>query len=848
MQIYRKRVPNRSLSLHTHTHTHTTQAMNRNDDDFTATENGRNSAGRNVGLTRPSLTTPRRSTLRRPVSGEAESLPRSTSRLHTHESDDGNATPTPSIISQSGERSLQMPEGRTETTLVEGSGAVGAESQALSIDDATVTEEYETISSSDVTHQEYVPHEGERGWRPSLENKKAVLRLELAPERAPDNDDLPRRHDVSGSSQREDEGGTNFCCVAHSPLVEDDQPTSAMEEGEGSVQPGAYHVEGIRARHDATSEQAGIAEGGALSEDHDDGALSAQLVDPDAQQLQLNRQVEMQVRREVRMVVDERLAQQGNNGRTCCIVAGVDCSKCINQLLCLLLFALASVSLLAALLATGRIGPQSSSVAATSASGSNTQDVSGSQSGQPSLSRMTRSPFQGPGTTVLPSVQPSARPVTSPPMTVSPVGAAPVTWAPSTPGAVHTTASPTFSPTPRPVTSAPETLAPIAPTTITPSVHVAEWVKVGNDIDGESPDDLSGSSVALSSNGAVLAIGAIWNSGGGANSGHVRVYINTEGGWEQRGGDLDGSEEENSGYSVALSADGTIVAVGAIVANGINNTDSGQVQVYRWISSSWQPLGSSIDGDNTGDQFGYSVALSNDGAILAVGGRSKDAGATSAGHVRIFALTGTDWNQRGNDLDGSSAFDFFGDSVSLSADGAIVACGAEQGYARVHRWTGSTWQQLGPTLLGVASNDGFGESVSLSGDGGVVAVGADSGNYAVIFRNDGTDWVQIGQTIAGVASGDRFGFSISLSFDGNTVLIGGWGNDSNGESSGHALVYRLSPNGQEWVRLGQGLVGEAAGARFGVSTSISDDGTRIAIGAPFNGSSKAGQVRVYDLT
>ena len=133
-----------------------------------------------------------------------------------------------------------------------------------------------------------------------------------------------------------------------------------------------------------------------------------------------------------------------------------------------------------------------------------------------------------------------------------------------------------------------------------------------------------------------------------------------------------------------------------------------------------------------------------------------------------------------------------------------------------------------------SSNDHFGESASLSGDGRVLADGADNGNYAVIYPTNGTDLFQIGQTIRVIAPGDLFGFSLSLSFDGTTIVIGGSANDSNGVDSGHALVFRLTPNGDGWVRIGQDLVGEAADDRFGVSTSISGGGMRIAIGAPRN--------------
>ena len=65
-------------------------------------------------------------------------------------------------------------------------------------------------------------------------------------------------------------------------------------------------------------------------------------------------------------------------------------------------------------------------------------------------------------------------------------------------------------------------------------------VQIGNDIDGENPGDLSGHSVAISANGDIVAIGAIENSDGGSRSGHVRVYENVDGTWTQIGEDIDG--------------------------------------------------------------------------------------------------------------------------------------------------------------------------------------------------------------------------------------------------------------------------------------------------------------------
>ena len=47
--------------------------------------------------------------------------------------------------------------------------------------------------------------------------------------------------------------------------------------------------------------------------------------------------------------------------------------------------------------------------------------------------------------------------------------------------------------------------------------------QIGSDINGEAYD-YSGWSVSLSSDGTIVAIGASGNDGNGSNSGHVRVY------------------------------------------------------------------------------------------------------------------------------------------------------------------------------------------------------------------------------------------------------------------------------------------------------------------------------------
>ena len=131
------------------------------------------------------------------------------------------------------------------------------------------------------------------------------------------------------------------------------------------------------------------------------------------------------------------------------------------------------------------------------------------------------------------------------------------------------------------------------------------WGKLGDDIDGEALYNESGSSVSLSSDGTIVAIGARYNDDNGSNSGHVRVYKYNDTSWNKLGQDIDGEAEgDQSGSSVSLSSDGTIVAIGAPRNDG-NGSNSGHVRVYKYNDTSWNKLGQDIDGEAEGDQSGF---------------------------------------------------------------------------------------------------------------------------------------------------------------------------------------------------------------------------------------------------
>ena len=258
--------------------------------------------------------------------------------------------------------------------------------------------------------------------------------------------------------------------------------------------------------------------------------------------------------------------------------------------------------------------------------------------------------------------------------------------------------------------------------------------QLGSDIDGEAVGDSSGGNVVLSADGTIVAISASQNDGSGSDAGHVRLFEWDGAAWVQRGDDIDGEAADDwSGHSVSLSSNGSIVAISAILNDGVNGNDSGHVRVYEWDGSAWQQKGGDIDGEAADDYSGRSVSLSADGNIVAIGATNNDGSGSDAGHVRLFEWDGAAWVQKGGDIDGEAADDYSGHSVSLSADGSIVAIsaifndginGETSGHVRVYEWDGSAWQQKGGDIDGESANDESGLSVSLSADGTIVAIGA----------------------------------------------------------------------------------------------------------------------------
>ena len=124
--------------------------------------------------------------------------------------------------------------------------------------------------------------------------------------------------------------------------------------------------------------------------------------------------------------------------------------------------------------------------------------------------------------------------------------------------------------------------------------------------------------------------------------------------------------------------------------------------------------------------------------VLAVAGPSADAQA--------------DWSQLGVDIDGENEYDRSGYSVAMNAVGDTV-------------------------IIGAPTSDGNGN---------------DSGQARVFTLTD-SGWVQVGANIDAENEGDEAGWSVAMNSSGYAVIIGAPYNDGNGDSSGHARVFRSAP-------------------------------------------------------
>jgi hypothetical protein len=253
----------------------------------------------------------------------------------------------------------------------------------------------------------------------------------------------------------------------------------------------------------------------------------------------------------------------------------------------------------------------------------------------------------------------------------------------------------------------------------------------------------------------------------------------------------------------------------------------------------------------SGDQFGFSVAIDGDTALVGAASDRSTSGLSAAGSAYVFVRSGSTWTQQAKlTLPGARARDQFGWSVALSGNTAVVGAFGrdlavstttpitDAGAVAVFVRSGSTWTfQAELPFIGATAGAYFGWSVAISGNTAAVGIpynrasggttGSITGQVHTFLRT-GTSWGFHGVIFSITsAGGDEFGSSVAM--DGNSVLVGAPGaNTTGGVAAGRACTF--SYNAGSWseeacVVAPDGVANDA----FGYAVALS--GTTAVVGA-----------------
>lgn len=167
-----------------------------------------------------------------------------------------------------------------------------------------------------------------------------------------------------------------------------------------------------------------------------------------------------------------------------------------------------------------------------------------------------------------------------------------------------------------------------------------------------------GFSVAISDDGLVVAVGepgaqhTIVSTGSSVVSGKVNIYERLNLSMNLRDEILYDTDDARAGYDCDLSDDGSVLVVGSLNENSLSESGSVRVFQYSAVNSTWNKLGPDINGSSEGDQFGYTVSISDDGQTIAVGSPFSDYSYINSGAVYIYDWNADkfSWEQRGKTI------------------------------------------------------------------------------------------------------------------------------------------------------------------------------------------------------
>jgi hypothetical protein len=312
----------------------------------------------------------------------------------------------------------------------------------------------------------------------------------------------------------------------------------------------------------------------------------------------------------------------------------------------------------------------------------------------------------------------------------------------------------------------------------------------------------------------------------------------------------DGAAQDSFGGSVCIAGAYAIVGTREDDDNGSN---SGAAYIFERDGTVWTQQAKLTPSDGAAeDQFGHSVAISGDYAL--VGAPYDDDNGAESGAAYVFKRDGTVWMQQAKlkPVDGA-AEDFFGASVSIDDDYVLIGVpgdddhGSGSGATYIFKRDVTSWSEQNKLMAGDGqAADRLGASVSLSDIYALVGAPGDDGSgsgsgAAYVFKRDVADWTQEAKLTADDgAAEDRMGTSVSLS--GMYAIVGAPEDDDNGSESGSAYLFER--DGNLWTEV-QKLRALDASAEDFFGESVSIAGAYAAVGAPGDDGHGSGSGAAY---
>ena len=379
--------------------------------------------------------------------------------------------------------------------------------------------------------------------------------------------------------------------------------------------------------------------------------------------------------------------------------------------------------------------------------------------------------------------------------------------------------------------------------------------------------DYFGYSIAISGNYAI--VGAYReNDAGGTTSGKAYIFNVTTG---QLLHTLDNpnaySTSANDYFGISVAISGNYAIVSAYAEDDAGGTNSGKAYIFNVTSGA---LLYTLDnpnayGSSNSDQFGTTVAISGNYAIIGV--PNEDEGGNASGTAYIFNVTTGALVHTLNNPNAysTSANDYFGISVAILGNYAIVGAyfeddsgGTTSGKAYIFNVsTGALVHTLdNPNAYSTSTGDRFGRSVAIDDNYAIVgafweddAGGTDSGKAYIFNVTTGALLHTLDNPTAfGTSASDFFGFSVGIS--GNYAIVGAYGeDDSGGTSSGKAYIYNVTTGALVHTLDNPNAYNTSAGDQFGNSVAIS--GNYAIVSAYLEddaGGTSSGKAYIYKLT